>query len=436
MDQTLLLLVGAIVMVVIVLAMIRRNSGSEGVPIEVYRQLQHQHEGLQKILATKEQELRQAAEKLSRQEQIIAHQKEQIMSHGTELEKAIQRMKLEFEQLASRLFEEKSQRFTEQNAQQLRLTLAPLRDKIREFQESLERKFSDEIRDKASLKKEIEQLVYLNQQLSQDARNLTAALKGQSKVQGDWGEFQLEVLLENIGLKKGEHFVAQSTFTDDDGQAKRPDFLVRLPNQRHLVIDAKVSLTAFERFFNAEDPDIRRQHLSEHVNSLRRHVQNLSAKNYTMLHQINSPDYIILFVPLDGAVSAAIQADPNLLQDALRSNVVIATSTTLAAILRVVAHLWRQEKQNRSAEEIARQSGLLYDKFVAFVEDLRQIGTRLDQAQDAYSHALRKLTTGTRRGDTLIARAERLRELGAKTTRQLPSDLFEDIEDEEGDCTT
>ncbi len=436
MDQTLLLFVGAIVLVVIVLAMIRRNSGSEGVPIEVHRHLQHQHEELQKTLETKEQELRQAAEKLSRQEQIIAHQKEQIMSHGTELEKAIQRMKLEFEQLASRLFEEKSQRFTEQNAQQLQLTLTPLRDKIREFQENLERKFSDETRDKASLRKEIEQLVSLNQQLSQDARNLTAALKGQSKVQGDWGEFQLEVLLENIGLKKGEHFVAQSTFTDDDGQTKRPDFLVRLPNQRHLVIDAKVSLTAFERFFNAEDPDIRRQHLSEHVNSLRRHVQNLSVKNYTMLHQINSPDYIILFVPLDSAVSAAIQADPNLLQDALRSNVVIATSTTLAAILRVVAHLWRQEKQNRSAEEIARQSGLLYDKFVAFVEDLRQIGTRLDQAQDAYSHALRKLTTGTRRGDTLIARAERLRELGAKTTRQLPPDLFEDIEDEEGNSTT
>jgi len=422
MDNTILLLIGAIILVAVLLLLLRRASGGEAISAEIYRDLQQQNEALRRTLVEKERELRDATATIAAQEQSLIHQREML-----------KRLPEDFEQLASRLLEVKSQRFTEQSAQHLDQLLTPLREKIRDFEESLERKFSEEMRDKASLKKEIEQLLSLNQQLSQDARNLTNALKGDTKVQGNWGEMQLEVLLERAGLQKGEHFEAQITLTSDDGQLKRPDFVVRLPNQRHLVIDAKVSLTAFERYFNAEDAAAREQHLKAHVDSLRRHVQALSSKSYSMLPKLKAPDFVILFVPIEGALSAAIQADTNLLSDAFNKNVVIATNTTLAAIVRIVSHLWRQEKQNRSAEEIARQSGLLYDKLVAFLEDLRSIGTRLDQAHQAYSDAMRKLSAGTRPGDTLIGRAERIRELGAKTTRQIPPDFVEDVPNEEAD---
>lgn len=430
MDNTLLLLIGAIVLVIVVLLFLKRAPTGESISAEVYRNLQAQNEALQKALQAKEQELREATAQIAAQVQTLAHQRELLQNQKAEQEQMARQMRLEFEQLANRLFEEKSQRFSEQSTQQIHQTLAPLREKIREFEESIERKFTDETRDKASLRKEIEQLLSLNQQLSQEARNLTAALKGQSKVQGDWGEHQLEILLENAGLLRGEHFIPQATFRDDDGQSKRPDYIIRLPQQRHLIIDAKVSLTAYERYFNEEDPGARNQHLQAHVSSLRNHIQQLSSKNYQTLHQIQTPDFVLLYVPLDGAVSTAMQAHPDLLREGLERNVVIVTNSTLAVILRIVAHIWRQEKQNRSALEIARQSGLLYDRLVAFVEDLRAIGDRLNSAQKAYDDAMRKLTSGTRRGETLIGRAERIREMGAKATRQLPPELFEDLSDE------
>lgn len=430
MDNTLLLLIGAIVLIIVVLLFLRRAPAGESISAEVYRNLQAQNEALQKALQAKEQELREATAQIAAQAQTLAHQRELLQNHKAEQEQVARQMRLEFEQLANRLFEEKSQRFSEQSAQQIHQTLAPLREKIREFEESIERKFSDETRDKTSLRKEIEQLLTLNQQLSQEARNLTAALKGQSKVQGDWGEYQLEVLLENAGLLRGEHFIPQTTFRNDDGQNKRPDYLIRLPQQRYLIIDAKVSLTAYERYFNEEDSSARNQHLQAHVNSLRNHVQMLGSKNYQTLHQIQTPDFVLLYVPLDSAVSTAMQAHPDLLREGLERNVVIVTNSTLAVILRIVAHIWRQEKQNRSALEIARQSGLLYDRLVAFVEDLRAIGDRLNGAQKAYDDAMRKLSTGVRRGETLIGRAERIREMGARATRQLPSELFEDPSEE------
>ena len=431
MDNILLfLLVGAIVLVVLALLFARRTAGAEGISAEVYRDLQAQNEALQKTLQAKEIELREAFSKLSAQEQTLKHQRERLLEQRAEQEQLAQQMRLEFERLANRLFEEKSQRFTEQSVQQLRETLRPLREKIREFEENIDRKFTEETRDKAGLRREIEQLLSLNQQLSQDARNLTAALKGQSKVQGDWGEFQLEVLLEKSGLMRGEHFLAQATFRDEDGQRKRPDYIICLPQQRHLVIDAKVSLTAYERYCNETDSEDRKQHLQAHLNSLRNHVQQLSERNYQTLYQIQTLDFVLLYVPLEGAVAAALDAYPALLQESLKQNVVIVTNSTLLIVLRIVAHIWRQEKQNRSAQEIARQSGLLYDRLVAFVEDLRTVGDRLNSAQKAYDDAMRKLHTGVRPGDTLIGRAERIREMGAKTTRQLPSDLFEEISED------
>ncbi|MCS6929803.1 MAG: DNA recombination protein RmuC [Saprospiraceae bacterium] len=426
MDDSIFLLLIALAIVAFFILFVRQLPNHRSVSWEVYHNLQAQNESLQKALEDKERELREATAKLAAQERTLLHQQEQLREQETKLEQMTSRIRLEFERLADRLFEEKSRRFTEQNADQLRQTLAPLREKIREFEESIERKFTEETRDKVRLRQEIEQLVSLNQQLSQDARNLTAALKGQSKIQGDWGEYQLEVLLENAGLQAGEHFFAQQVFSDDEGQTKRPDYIIRLPQQRHLIIDAKVSLVAFERYFNEEDPVARERHLRAHVESLRNHIHQLSSKNYQSIPQLQTPDFVLLYVPLDGAVSLAMQVYPELLREGLERNVVLVTNSTLAVILRIVAYIWRQEKQNRSALEIARQSGLLYDKLVAFVEDLRNIGHRLDSAQEAYHEAMRKLTSGARRGDTLIGRAERIREIGARATRQLPPDLLED----------
>ena len=268
----------------------------------------------------------------------------------------------------------------------------------------------------------------MNQQLSRDADNLAKALKGQSKVQGDWGELQLEILLEKSGLLKGAHFNTQQTYRDEDGGAKRPDFIVELPDNRQLIIDAKVSLTAFEQYYNENNPEKREQHLKAHADSLRRHVLDLSGKNYQAIYQINSPEYLLLFVPIETALQAALQADPKLLTDALERNIILVSAGSLMATMRTVAFFWKQDKQTRSVVEIARQSGLLYDKFVAFLEDLRVVGARLDNAQTAYTDAMNKLVNSPKTGDTLIGRAEKLRELGAKTTKQIPSDLLQAAE--------
>ncbi len=429
-NGILLFFLCAIILVALALITLRRHSAGESLSAEAYRSLMAQNEEMRRQLNDKEQELRQAVATLSAKEAEIGHLRELLAKQRAEQSQTVEKMQLQFRELANRILEEKSRSLAEQGVRQIKETLQPLRDKIREFEENIEQKFSQETRDKAGLKKEIEQLISLNQQLSLEARNLAAALKGQSKVQGAWGEYQLEVLLENAGLQKNEHFIVQATLKDEDGKTKRPDYIIRLPQKRHLIVDAKVTLTAYERYFNEEDPRRREQHLREHVESVRRHVYELSKKRYQMLEQVHTPDFVLMYIPLDGALSVALQADPDLLKEALEANVAIVTTSTLIVILQTITYLWRQEKQNRSALEIARQSGLLYDKLAAFVEDLRTVGARLDGAQEAYAEAMRKLSTGARRGDTLLGRAERIRQLGAKTTRQLPSHLIEEAEEE------
>ncbi len=435
MDSTLLLLFGAIALVVLVLAVTRRPQMLTGdtVSAELYKTIAAQNETLRAEMTAKEQEIRDCHAQIAARDQSILHLQEGLKIQKTEAELLGNRFKTEFENLANRLLEEKSQRFSEQNAQQLKQTLAPLREKILEFEQNIDRKFMEETREKSSLKKEIEQLHGLNQQLSRDANNLASALKGQSKVQGDWGEIQLEVLLEKAGLQKGAHFHTQTTLRDDDGAAKRPDFIIQLPENKHLVVDAKVSLTAFERYYNEDDPTLREQHLRAHIGSIRSHINDLSGKNYQMLYQINTPDYLLLFIPLEGALTVASQADPKLFTDALERNIVLVTTGSLMATMRTVAHIWKQEKQSRSVLEIARQSGLLYDKFVNFVEDLRSIGTRLDSARTAYDDAMLKLVSGARPGDTLVGRAEKIRELGAKASKRLPAEMI--AEESEGEHT-
>ncbi len=416
----------AVVVVLIVVLLLRNKQElphTEQVPKSLYDAAVAQQEQTRTDLILREQELRTISGLLAARDQQIVHLQERLRVQQQEMQQSETRLKTEFENLANRLLEQKGAQMSQSNARQMQLILQPLREKIQEFEANMERKFVEETREKSGLKKEIEQLHSLNLQLSRDANNLASALKGQSKTQGDWGETQLQVLLENSGLQKGVHFTTQVTYQDQAGASKRPDFIIQLPDNKQLIIDSKVSLTAFERFYNDPDTTQKEKHLKAHIESIRAHVNDLSGKNYQNLPEINSPDYLLLFIPLESALTAATQADARLFSDALDRNIVLVTTSSLLATMRTVAHLWKQEKQNRSVQEIARQSGLLYDKFVTFVEDLRTIGTRLDQAHQAYGDAMNKLSSATRPGDTLIGKAEKIRELGAKATKMLPGDM-------------
>lgn len=393
---------------------------------EIHNALQVQADLSRDDLLDKEEEIKLLTAKLSSKEQLNLHLEEKLEKQQTEYLALQERSRIEFENIANRLLEEKSEKFTLQNQQQLQHILEPLREKIKTFEDGIEKRFVEETKDRVSLKKEIEHLRELNQQLSQDASNLVSALKGDNKMQGDWGELQLEMLLQRAGLIKEIHYRTQTSFTDDDGRQKRPDCIINLPEDKHIIIDSKVSLTAYEQFHASDHPDTRSQYLRAHLESVKQHIRDLSSKNYQQLYQINSPDYLLLFIPLEPAFSLAVQEDQNLYLDALDKNIVLVSTTTLLATMRTVSYIWKQEKQKRSVLEIARQSGLLYDKFVGFVEDLQAIGQRLDQAQQSYHLAMNKLTLSKKKGDTLIGRAEKIKELGAKTSKSLPLDMQEE----------
>ena len=350
---------------------------------------------------------------------------EKLQTQKQEIQQLHQQLQLQFENIANRLLEEKSQRFTAQNQQQIGQILSPLQERIKDFETTMQQRFTEETKERASLKTEIAQLQQLNTQLSTDANNLVNALRGDNKTQGNWGELQLETLLERAGLQKGIHFDTQKTLFDGENNQKRPDFIIQLPEDKQLVLDSKVSLVAYERYFSENDPIRKNQSLKEHCQSLRQHIKELGAKNYPNLYGIQTPDYVLLFVPIEPALSLALQHDPNLFNEALDRNIVLVSTSTLLATLRTVSFIWKQERQKQNVLEIARQSGLLYDKFVAFAEDLKEIGTRLNSAQKAYQSAFNKLSDSTRKGDTLVGRAEHIRLLGAKTNKQLPKDLSE-----------
>lgn len=397
---------------------------------EVHEHLQQQADLYRDDLLDKDEELRLLTGRAASLEQELRHLEDQLHRQKADMEALQERSRLEFENVANRLLEEKSQRFTSLNQRTLEGLLVPLREKIKAFEDGVEQRFLQETRDRISLQKEIEQLRDLNQQLSQDANNLASALKGDSKTQGDWGELQLELLLEKAGLRRDLHYRVQTSFRDADGRQKRPDFIVHLPDDKHLIIDSKVSLTAYEQYYRAETPQERERHLRGHLDSLRRHLRDLNSKNYQHLYQIDTPDYLLLFVPIEPAFALATQHDQRLFLDALDQNIVIVTTSTLLATMRTVSYIWRQEKQKRSVQEIARQSGLLYDKFCGFVADLQAIGQRLDQTQRAYADAMNKLTDSRKYGDTLIGRAERIRALGAKASKSLPKELLDYTEEE------
>jgi DNA recombination protein RmuC len=334
----------------------------------------------------------------------------------------------QFESLATAILEDKSKRFAEQNQANLGLLLDPLRTKITEFQKKVEEVYVQDGKDRTALSQQVRQLLELNQMLSEDAKNLTSALKGSSKTQGTWGELVLERILEASGLRPGDEYVVQEGKVAADGERQHPDVVINLPEARHLVVDSKVSLVAYERFASAATDSERQFALRQHLDSIRAHLKALSEKKYQRIYALHSLDFVLMFVPIEPAFMLAVTNDRDLYMDAWQHNVLLVSPSTLLFVVRTVAHLWRQEAQSRNAREIAGRGGELYDKLVAFVEDLRTVGERLKSAQTAYAFAEQKLYRG--KGNA-IRQAEMLRDLGVKPGKKIPPALVGSPADDE-----
>ena len=339
-----------------------------------------------------------------------------------EMEQLNQRFKTEFENLAAKILEEKSQKFTEQNKQSLDTILNPLKEKIKDFEDKVQKVYDTEAAERNMLKGEIKQLMSLNQLMHQDAQNLTKALKGDAKMQGNWGEFILESILEKSGLVKDREYIAQASISTEDGKRFQPDILINLPDGKCLVIDSKVSLVAYERYVSADDEMVKALSLKEHLQSVRSHIKGLSDKNYQNLYGAKSLDFVLLFVPIESAFALSVQNDAQLFNDAFERNIVIVSPSTLLATLRTVANIWRQENQNKNAIDIANKAGDMYDKFVGFVDDLIGLGNKMRDSQRAYEAAMNKLHQGT---GNLVKRSEDLKKLGAKATKAIPQTLID-----------
>ncbi|WP_166432421.1 DNA recombination protein RmuC [Pseudomonas sediminis] len=338
-----------------------------------------------------------------------------------DLQGARNELRAQFSELATKIFDEREQRFAETSQQRLGQLLDPLKERIQAFEKRVDESYQQEARERFSLNKELERLQQLNQRLGDEATNLTRALKGQ-KTQGNWGELVLERVLEHAGLEKGREYHTQVSLKGAGGERFQPDVLIRLPGDRQVIVDAKVSLSAYQQYVAAVDEPIRQQALKQHLISLRSHLKGLSGKDYQRLEGLHSLDFVLLFVPIEAAFAAALQAEPDLFQEAFEQQVVIVSPTTLLATLRVIDSLWRQERQGQNAREIAERAGQLYDKFVAFVADLDEMGSRLQQLDKAYASARNKLVDG--RGN-LIGRVENLKLLGARASKSLPGELLE-----------
>ncbi len=330
-------------------------------------------------------------------------------------------LETEFKNLANEILEDKSKRFTDLNKSNLEGLLGPLGDKIQDFKKKVEEIETDRTRDQGSLKNELELLRTLNQNISEEANNLTNALKGQSKTLGNWGEFILEDILQKAGLVKGREYLVRETFVGEDGKRAQPDVVINLPDDRHLIIDSKANLTAYNRYCSSEDKLECEQELKKHIAAIRVHVKELELRRYQDHHKLNSLDFVLMFIPLEPAFIVAVRNDPSLFDDAFAKHIVVVCPSTLLATMRTVGNIWKQEYQKQNVLEIAKQSGALYDKFVGFYEDLKTIGDRLAQAQISYEAASGKLVSGK---GNLVRRAEHILELGAKASKRLPQNVI------------
>jgi DNA recombination protein RmuC len=367
---------------------------------------------------------------LTKSEVDFENLRERNVEQKQEVEKLQEKFTKEFENLANKILEEKTSKFTQQNKENLQNILSPLQDKIQLFEKKVEDTHKESIDYHAALRQQIVGLKEMNEQMSKETLNLTKALKGDSKMQGNWGELVLERVLEKSGLEKDREYYVQQSHTNEDGQRVFPDVVINLPDGKKMVVDSKVSLTGYEKYINEEDEALKNTYLKEHVNSIRRHVDQLGEKNYHDLYQIESPDFVLLFIPIEPAFAIALNEDTALYNKAFERNIVIVTPSTLLATLRTIDSMWANQKQQENAFEIARQAGALYDKFHGLLTDLISVGKKIDDAKLGYSDAMNKLADGK---GNLITSVEKLKKMGAKAKKSLPENVLKRAEFEDNE---
>jgi len=349
---------------------------------------------------------------------------EKLENQKGEIETLQKRLTTEFENIATKILKERSDEFSASNHKNLSDILNPLKEKIQLFEKKVDETYDKELRDKISLREEVRKLTELNTRVSEEANNLTKALKGDVKKQGNWGEVILERVLERSGLTKGQEFEREVVVEGADSSVQRPDVIIHLPDNKHIIIDSKVSLVAYERLMSSESDEHRPAFLKDHISSLRSHVKLLSEKNYQNALNLNTPDFVLMFVPIESSFSVAVQGDGELFSYAWERKIVIVSPTTLLATLRTISSVWKQENQTKNAQEIARLSGSLYDKFIGFTEDMVKIKTNIDRASSAYDDAFKKMKDGS---GNIIRTAEKIKELGAKTGNKVLPTGFGDF---------
>lgn len=429
MMQFIFLLVGIVLGGIFTWLYLRSKFVSENAKLEERNILLAQnHEVITKQVDTERERARKAENELSALRADYENLQVRLNEHKQEVEQLQERFKTEFKNIASELLEDKSKKFTEQNKQNMDQILSPLKDRLKDFEKKVDDTHKESLEKNAGLIQQIVHLKEMNQQMSDEARNLTRALKGDTKAQGTWGEVILESILEKSGLTKGREYIVQTSFLTDDGRRVQPDVIINLPEGKKIIIDSKVSLVDYEKFTSSEHETEKQSHLRNHVQSVRRHIKLLGEKNYQNIYN-TSPDFVLMFIAIEPAFGVALQTDNTLFQEALEKNIVVISPTTLLATLRTIASMWKQEYQNQNVREIARQAGSLYDKFASLLSDLEDIGKRIKSSQDAYADAMTKLTGK----DNLLRKVERLKELGAETSKTIPQKWLDKAETEKGE---
>jgi len=398
---------------------------AKGIAEDRYAMLKEEHDKVLNELHDEREKSQSLNTRISKAETEFTNLRQKLAEQKTEMEELQKKFTIEFENVANKILKTHSQEFTQSNFKNIGEILNPLKDRIGDFEKKVSEVYDKELRDKISLREEVKKLYELNSRISEEANNLTKALKGDSKKQGNWGEIVLEKILERSGLTKGQEYEVQYSTENEEGRRVQPDVVIKLPDNKHIIVDSKVSLVAYERFVNSADDDERQQFIKDHLLSLRTHIKELSQKNYQSAKDINSPDFVLLFVPIESSFGLAVQADQQLFSDAWESKIVIVSPSTLLATLKTIASIWKQENQTKNAIEIARQGGALYDKFVGFIDVLKKVGERIVQLQSSYDDAMGKLHSGT---GNLVSRAESIRKLGIKTQKRLPENYTEESE--------
>lgn len=356
----------------------------------------------------------------------LTEQRKEITALHEELNK-------EFRLLANEIFDDKSRRFAQLNEERLQTILDPLKENLNKFEKKIDETYNQETREKAALRKELEQIININRQMSDDAQKLTDALKGDKKMQGNWGEMQLEQILEKSGLEQGVHYTKQGAYQNEEGERVIPDYVIHLPQGKNYIIDSKVSLVNYERFFNVEGDEQKAYYFNEMVRDIKKHIDGLSKKSYHTL--TNTPDFVFMYFAFESALFAALQREAGLFDYAFKRNIILVSTTTLLASLRTVSFIWTQEKQRQNITEIAKLGGQLYDKFVGFLENMTKVGKSLESAKDTYQDAMNQLiktnANGSYNAGTIVGQAEALRRLGATPSKQIPQAILNRAENEE-----